>query len=346
MSHGITATDTMFVTHKPAWHKLGVVVDHEIYSVQEAQEAAGLTWSVEKRQHYTLQPKLNDGVPVFNGSAIETEVVAVPKEFGIYRTDNNEFLGRCGNVYKPLQPSEAFRWFEPFLHERDVYIETAGSLKGGRVIWVMAKIKEGSVAEVVNGDPVEQRLLLSNSYDSSVSLQVSFVNERVVCANTLGIAMGEANRSGLFRSIRHTKSMKDKLVEVQCSIDLARRAFTENVESYKFLASKDCTTADFRGYLENLYAKELQGKDKDGNKYTLDTLTPTSQILRLRESSPDLQVAGVRGTWWSAYNAVTEYVTHYQNTRSEDQQVYRLWYGQDRKVLNDSLEKALQLTSV
>lgn len=323
-----------FADATPAWHGLGTVVEGQVTNTQEAIKLAGLDWNVVKRQHSVELPGSIDeatGKPEMLQSK-------VPDSYGIYRESDNSYLGHVGARYTPLQNRDAFDWFEPFLHDGNVYIETAGSLKAGRVIWILARLK-GTEGDVVSGDTVQQRLLLSNSHDGSVSAAAAFTNTRVVCANTLAIATGEYLRSGNFMRFKHTANLKDKLAEAQHSINLARRNFTESLDIYKELANREMTVANFRETLETMFAKDLAKKDSDDKPFTLDTFDPTSKILRNLEATPDLQVKGVRGTAWGAYNAITKFYTHDSRSRSQDNRLNGLWFG-DAK---NQIEKAQDL---
>ncbi len=328
------AFESGFFVEKAAWHGLGTVVKDKVFSTKEAIELAGLNWRVIKRQH-------NVDLPITERDEEEqTDSFPVPDCYGIYRETDNMYLGKVGARYEPLQNEDAFEWFEPFLHEGDVYLETAGSLNQGRVIWVMARLND-STDEVVTGDPVEQRLLLTNTHDGSGALMGGFVNERVVCANTLAIAKDEAVQSGNFVRLKHTKNIKLELANVQKIVNLAKRNFRDSVDLYKTLANTEMTTAQFRKSLETLFAKELNKKDEDGNVKTLDTFKPTAQILRNLEATPDLQQTGIRGTGWAAYNAITQFTTHQSKARTADARVYSLWYGAAKKTNEEALELLL-----
>ncbi|MGG6283661.1 DUF932 domain-containing protein [Leptolyngbya sp. AN03gr2] len=315
-----------FTNGKPAWHGLGTVIQGQVTSTQEGIKLAGLDWQIYKL------PAQSTWV---DGTAVEA-----PGSFNLYRSTDKAYLGTVGRQYEIVQNEEAFNWFDPFLHEGDVYLETAGSLKGGKVIWILARLND-STREVVPGDPVEQRLLLSNTHSGEGSLTGAFVNTRVVCANTLAIAHNEALRSGNFLNLRHTKNIHFKLSEIQAKVNLARRNFEDSVDLYQELARHQMTTLQFRASLEALFAKELATKDVEGEERTLDTYRPSQKILRNFESTPDLQATGVRGTRWAAYNAVTQYFSHQSRSNSEDSRASSLWYGSSKEQIRKAQDLLL-----
>lgn len=319
-----------FTNGIPAWHSSGTVIEGKVSTSEEGLVLAGADWPVVKRQHLVELPV--GFAP--EGEELQ-EAMPVPDCYGIYRETDNAYLGKVGARYVPLQNVDAFKWFDPFLHEGDVYLETAGSLKGGQVVWILARLNN-STQEVVKGDPVEQRLLLTNTHNGDGSVTGAFVNTRVVCANTLAIAENEAMRSGNFVKIRHTKNMHLKLADVQSKVNLARRNFSDSVDIYRELAAREMTMAQFRASLNKLFEVELAQKDVKGEVKTLDKLEPTQKILRNFEATPDLQMLGVRGTRWAAYNAVTEFYTHQSQARSQDNRLDSLWYGKSKERIAEA----------
>lgn len=338
------AADTMVSTHQPAWGNVGAVVPYKIYDPVDALELAGANWRTIKLRPY------ND-IEVSPGEFVRMEI---PDKWAIYKHPEDTepgYLGTVGNVFQDIQNSVAFDWFRPYLAERDAYIETAGVLNGGRDVWIMARI-EGTDAEVVEGDSLEQRLVLSIHHHSDRGRdRVLLTNQRVECANSLAAAIYESNLSKKFMSFGHTKKGHRDLADIQMHLDLARRTFTADVELYRSLARQQITTTEFRAVLEQLYARELSVVTDAGEpKHTLDTLKATSTILSNFDSSPDLQKDKVRGTRYAAYNAITEWHTHQSaanrrvgrsgRARNEAQLDY-LWYGQGEADIRAGLEALL-----
>jgi phage/plasmid-like protein (TIGR03299 family) len=338
------AADTMVSTHQPAWGNVGAVVPYKIYDPAEALELAGANWRTIRQRPSTL-------VEVSPGEFVQLE--AHDKWMILKHPEDTEpgYLGTVGNVFQDLQNPVAFDWFKPYLAERDAYIVTAGVLNGGRDVWIMARI-EGTDAEVVEGDHLEQRLVLSIHHHSDRGRdRVLLTNERVECANSLAAAINESNLTKKFMSFGHTKKGHRDLADIHMHLDLARRTFQADVELYRSLAQQQITTNEFRVVLEQLYAKELSVVNDAGEpRHTLDTLKATSTILTNFDQSPDLQKDLVRGTRYAAYNAITEWHTHQSvstrrvgrsgRDRSEAQLDY-LWYGQGERDIKAGLEALL-----
>ena len=119
-------------------------------------------------------------------------------------------LGVVGPRYTILQNQDAFKWFQPFLEAKEAALHTAGSLRGGSRIWVLAKLNREPLV-IAQGDEVEKYLLLSHSHDGSLAVRVGFTPIRVVCQNTLSMAHN-ADASKLIR-FKHTKDIHENLAE-------------------------------------------------------------------------------------------------------------------------------------
>jgi phage/plasmid-like protein (TIGR03299 family) len=317
MSHQFTSG--MFVK-EPAWHKLGTVLEHKVYSSEEALNLAGANWKVVLR-------------------TMEVDGIEVPDKKAVQREDTKQILSVVGNRYVPKQNIDAFKFFDPFLHKQDAYISTAGVLNNGAKVWIAAEI-ENTNNEIKNGDIIRNYLLLANAHDGSMKLIVKFVSERVVCANTLRTALSE---KGAFKAIAHTSSMDLKLSEIQASINLTRREFDDTITRYRAMSNADMTTNQFREYLESLFTLELKEKSKKLDRTAnLEDIRAGKKILQAYNTSPDLQVDGVRGTVWAGLNAVTEYVSH-QRSSNVNNRYDSIWFGKDSKFLGEAESRAYAL---
>ena len=161
----------MWVGEKP-WHGEGTKLENVATSA-EAIEAAGLDWKVEKRGLYFAQ---TDGT---------TQLI--PGKYATVRTDNQVALGIVGKVYTPLQNKEAFSFFDSIVGVKEAMYHTAGSLGKGERVWILAKLP--GYIKVTEDDVVEKYLLLANSHDGSSAVEMLFTPVRVVCQNTLNLAI-------------------------------------------------------------------------------------------------------------------------------------------------------------
>jgi phage/plasmid-like protein (TIGR03299 family) len=314
MAHEI---ESIFFVGETPWHGLGKQLENNP-SIEEAIKAADLGWKVELKPVY-----LEDG------TLIESAQATV-------RDSDGACLGVVGNRYKPLQNEEAFSFFEPFLQNGLCSLETAGSLCGGKKVWVLARIG-GSDLPIAGDDVVRKFILLSNSHDGSVSVRVGYTPVRVVCANTLSMAVRD-KESQLIR-VRHTQRTMYDLEKIRDVMNLVNQNFEASAEQYRLLARKTINAADLRKYV----IKVMDLKENEQGDLHPRAEGTLAQVIDLFENGRGNQLIGVRGTVWAAYNAVTEYLSHNAG-RSADNRYNALWFGsgadQNALALNEALKLA------
>lgn len=306
----------IYVGAKP-WHGLGVFIPEGTnLSIEKAIVAANLDWEVELIEIYTKDKK---GVELGIGDY-----------YASCRKTDNKILGVVGSDYKPLQNSEAFSWFQPFLDDKKAIIDTAGSLKGGRRVWILAKKKDTKL-EVKNDDIIENFILLSNSHDGSSAVRVGFTPIRVVCMNTLTFAH-ESKASKLLR-VKHTAKIIKNLEEIREMMNVAHNEFTATVTQYKKLADKDINSEDLKKYVKVVFDIKDPARSKK--------IMPKVESLFENGKGSDL----AKKTYWGAYNAVNEYLNYNIGT-SRDSRLDSLWFGQGSEINKKALAKALEMCCV
>jgi phage/plasmid-like protein (TIGR03299 family) len=316
MAHEI---EEMFSVKITPWHGLGKII-HDAPSVQEGIRLAGLDWPVEQRPVYTLN---GDG-----GYQIISDKKA------IVRADRSETLAVLGNNYKPLQNSEAFEFFQPFIEEGLASLETAGSLKEGKKIWVLARLKTAPI-EITKNDVVEKFLLLSNSHDGTLAVRVGFTPIRVVCANTMAYAH-ESDASQLIR-VYHGKNVKQNVDALRETINAMDASFEASEEKMKFLAKKQINKLDLQKYIR--VVMKIQDK-YETQRQQINAEKLEQRIMQLFETSAGAQEAGT--TYWGAYNAVNFYL-NYEVGRDQENRLGNLWFGYNAKKNQFAFDEAVRL---
>ena len=312
----VANVENMFSVRETPWHKLGVVLDNPP-TIQEAIDLSGLNWGVELK-------------PLFlgNGDVVDHKAVV--------RQDSGNVLGIVGPRYQPLQNAQAFDWFNPFVENGEVALETAGSLDEGRRIWVMAKIaRDPSV--IVKGDEVLKYLMLSNSHDGTLAIRVGYTPIRIVCANTLAMAHS-SNASKLIR-VRHTASSKVALDKLRDIMNIVDREFEATAEQFRFLASRMFNQKDIREYVKAVLGKEKIA-DEDLPTRTKNQL---DEIIGLIDHA-NQKLSGVDGTYWAAYNAVNQYL-NYDAGRNDNNRMSSLWFGVNANTNKSALDLALEFAN-
>jgi phage/plasmid-like protein (TIGR03299 family) len=308
----------MFVL-QPAWHGLGKVLESAPETSEQAICEAGLDWSVEKRQLFAD-----------NGSG--NMLIPVPGNHAVVRTSDASVLGIVGDQYDPIQNRTAFNFFDSFIQTGQVKYDTAGSLHKGRNIWIMAKLE--GMMRVGGKDEVAKYLLLHNSHDGSKKLSVMLTPIRVVCNNTLQAALKSQTAQNSLK-LKHTRTVNARLDAAAQALAEYNNQFEVALESYDFLASRQCTAALLEQYLDLIFPLP---KEREGGRNRA-----------IHEIVKDLfggkMLGGSDGSFWSAYNAVTEYSDHWSANKNSDTRLESIWFGTLANTKAKALESALQLAS-
>jgi phage/plasmid-like protein (TIGR03299 family) len=320
MAHGITETDTMVSYNGVVpWHRLGTVVSgYEDQS--DALTRSGINYTV-------------DGGPVY--TTVGDDVVEIKGYKAQRRSDTGAVLAITGEGFSTLQNPD---WWADMVALVSAFgdaaqIETAGTLNGGRKVWILANLP-GFTIEPVRGDRTIVRLLGSNSHDGSSSAVAKLVSERVVCANTLGIALGER---GTEFKIRHTGNMDLKRQHAAKFMQKAIEAVGGYGEKCARLADTGMTDEAWNGLLLSLFPV------KDDAKITTRGDAIRDRILTLSATGLGQDIPGVAGSAWAALNAVTEWTTHERGTRSvdgrdvSDARLDSVLFGSSDRMANDAL---------
>lgn len=291
--------ETMFSVGERPWHGLGHVLD-AAPTCRDAIKLAGLDWRVDLRPMWTTLPGVEMPVPV-------------PGQRAVVREDNSTILGVVGEGFAPLQNADAFAFFEPLVAEGLLSLETAGALREGRRVWIMARIP-GDPVEIVAGDLVDRYLLLCHGHDGSLALRAGFNPVRVVCQNTLSLALDSGD--GMV-CLRHTAGLAAGLARLRTVIAQQIEVFNGTADAWRLLAARSCSDLDFATYALRLFAV-ARGEGDDAVRVIEPDATVGRRLLDdvrpLFEAGVGNDRAGVRGTWWAAYNAVTEWLTHHRGS--------------------------------
>lgn len=315
---------TMAYHGEVPWHGLGTAVPKGVSS-ERMIAAAGLDWSVE------LRPARGAQVINRKGEFSRYEVMRMPRP----RTDEAEVqLGLVSRRYQPLQNTDAFRFFDPIVGAEKAYFETAGALGEGERIWVMAKMP--GAMEIVPGDECLKYLLLSNTHSGDGSVTVKFTSVRVVCQNTLMLAMDDGQKA--YR-VRHSKQMQFKLEELADFLAITQDVFLRAEVTFRRLAKISMVGDRLDSYLAAVFPL-TEAQRKSGKKPARWDF-----LHEVFNAQPDLQLPGVRGTLWGAYNAITMFEDYKQPATEEqpEQRLDRTWFGGGADIKLKALDKAIEL---
>lgn len=314
MAHQI---EKMAYFGKLPWHNLGTALhESDLYDWQRTCVKAGLDWDVE------LTP------------LVTADTSAKVTHRAVRRKSDDRILGVVGPKYCPLQNRDAFRWFQPFLDAKEAALHTAGSLQEGSRVWVLAKLSRDPLV-IAPGDEVEKFILLSHGHDGSLAVRVGFTPIRVVCANTLALSH-RADASKLIR-VKHSASLHENLANIREVMNVANNEFEATAEQYRLLVRKSINKNDLRKYVR-LVLKV------DGKKLSTRMKNTIEDIICLCESGRGNDLASVRGTLWTAYNGVNDWLTH-KRGNSQANRLNSLWFGDSANINRHALETALSMAT-
>lgn len=268
--------ESMVYTREKPWHGLGTKVE-EAPTSADALRLAGLDWRVEQKN-----------IQLCGGSK-------VPGYKANVRSTDGKVLGVVSDRYRIVQNADAFEFTDSIIGG-DVRYETAGSLNGGKKIWLLAKLPETEIA----GDKTEPYLCFSNTHDGSGAVRVCMTPIRVVCNNTLNLALDSAKRAW---SVRHTGSLQSKMHEARACLRMANTYMGALAEKADRMANTTITRDQLNRILDELFPVDEHTTERE--KQNIKKLRDEYMVCYF---APDL--VKFRDTAWGAYNAMSDMITH------------------------------------
>ncbi len=277
MSHEV---ETMFSVRETPWHGLGTIVQDAPNSA-EAIKLAGLDWYVASRPVYT---EMGNG-----------EKMLIEGQKANVRSTDNKVLGMVSDRYKIVQNSDAFDFTDALVGEGCKY-ETAGSLFGGKKIWLLASLPEQKIID----DAVIPYVCFTNAHDGFGSIQAIMTPTRVVCNNTLNLALSGAKRRW---STKHVGDLSSKLAEARHTLELANDYMSCLSEEAERLANIKITDEKVQEILDELFP--VNPEDTDRKKRNVAELKDRFMVCMF---APD--ILKFKGTAWQVVNAASDFATH------------------------------------
>lgn len=274
--------ESMFSVRETPWHGLGTIVADAPTSA-DALHLAGLDWDV-----------LPEPVYLDNG-------ILIPNYVANTRSSDKKVLGIVTDRYKVVQNTEAFAFTDSLLGE-DVRYETAGSLNGGKRIWLLAKMP----AERILGDEVVPYLCFTNTHDGTGAVKVCMTNTRVVCNNTLNLALSTATRMW---STKHMGDIQGKLAEAEQTLEMAHKYNEALAVEAEKLANTSIKDEEVEKILEEIFPIE----DNDSNRKQTN-MTDARDYFRFCYRQEDIKK--FYGTLWGVVNAASDMACHMEPARN------------------------------
>lgn len=270
--------ETMFYVREKPWHGLGTLVA-EAPTSADALVYAGLDWRVEQRDVYTDVGSLIPGYKVN------------------LRNTDNAALGIVSDRYKVVQNADAFQFTDDLLGDGVTY-ETAGSLQGGKKVWMLAKMPQ---RYIIAGDEIAPYLVVMNAHDGSSGIKVAMTPIRVVCQNTLNLALNSAKR---IWATKHTENVMSRVHEARETLLLAETYMGELGRCIDDLSRIKLTDQKVMAFMQEFFpaTEDMPEVQKKNNLRLLD------DMKQRYFDAPDLSHVGRNG--YRFVNAVSDFATH------------------------------------
>ena len=296
------------------WHGLGVQVSNDLTPAQ-MQQKAGLDWTVQEVESYID----------FNDTKLPTG------QKSLVRSTDGKVLTNVGKGWNPVQNSEAFEFFSEYVLAGDMEMHTAGSLKGGKNVFALAKVKESFT--ILGEDQVDSYLLFSNPHEYGKAIDVRFTPVRVVCNNTLTFSLNMQSKNAV--KMNHRSVFNPDMVKEQMGI--AHEKFAQYKEMAEFLSTKRFSVESLMNYYSEVFP--YTHRSSEAPTAMEDLSKNARDAYAVLETQPGAQFG--EGTWWQALNSVT-YLTDHQMGRNAETRMQSAWFGQNQARKLIAVNKAVE----
>jgi len=323
MSHEIEGSNMVWAS-EPAWHGLGTQLDSDASGV-EWMKAANLDWEVKRMPMFVTLPN-GEHTNVTGKSGGEHAVLV--RDRGTNEFAPEDVFGPVGPDWTPVQNEEVFKYMDKFCKAGGMKMETAGSLKGGTEIWALAKFRDDF--DIIPGDTMKGYLLFHNAHVQGKGNQLKLTPIRVVCNNTLTMALGRDSKSA-FR-MPHIRAFDEEVQNKATeALGLADEQLDDFQEQVTFLSKKKANDDDVQEFIARLYQPKLVAERlKNPSSATLhEEFSPSSEtVYEAMSLAPGADLKGSKGTWWGALNGATYFEDHMRLSYSDQSNILAsTWLG-------------------
>lgn len=312
--------ETMAYVNQMPWHEIGNQLTAK-QPIEIWQKQAGMDFEIiETPVRFMTESAGSLGA-----------IMSFPEQKVLYRSDTKAALSVVSNRYQVVQPKAILEFYRDLTEISGFELETAGVLKGGRKVWALAKTNQSSTLK--GNDTVNGYVLLATACDGTLATTAQFTSVRVVCNNTLAIAL--ANGAGAVK-VSHSTSFDPAAVKAKLGISVS--SFDSFMYQMKQLSERKVKNLEAERFIQTLFG----GKDTSAAVQSYERAM--SKVQELFEGhGKGAELASSKGTAFGLLNAVTEYVDHEKRTRSTDHRLESAWFGAGATLKQKALDQALQL---
>ena len=320
MSHEITirSDNTAEFAHtgpkSAIWHGLG----------QELEAGADInTWKIQAGLDWEVFESAITFQTIKGG-------VMFPDRKALFRSDTHAGLSLVGQDFKVVQPGEILEFFRDLTERHGMVLSTAGSLFGGKRFWALAET--GKAANIVDGDEIKGHLLLTTAVDGTLATTAKFVSERVVCNNTLTVALAETGKN----MIKKTHKVDFDPAGVKIDLGLVDKAWETFIGNLKKMTEKKMTDDKVLEFYQKIFFKP----DVAAADQSWGVTRKIDEMVSLYNTGAGADLC--KGTAWGVLNAVTNGFTHGSGKRNPSHQFWESYYGANDTIKTNVYNKLLQ----
>lgn len=317
--------ETMAYIGTTPWHGLGSRLT-EKQPLEVWQREAGMDWKIQESPVH------------FKADAIGHmgSIHSFPEQKVLFRSDTKAPLSVVSQRYQVVQPREVLEFYRDLTERSGYELETAGVLKGGRKLWALART--GQSTALKGNDVVNGYLLLATSCDGTLATTATPTTIRVVCNNTLTIAINGASQA---IKVPHSTRFDPRTVKQQLGITVSQ--WDDFMYRMRTLAARPVKDHEAKAYLRSVFC-EVQ---KDKPEHTgISNERALNKVLSMYEGhGRGAELESAKGTAWGLLNSVTEYVDHERRARSNEYRMDAAWFGQGAVIKQRALDTALRLVA-
>ena len=315
--------ESMAYVNETPWHGLGNQLPQN-QPIEVWQQAAGMDWEIKQTE--VLFNAANENGNMLNLRSNKEATV-------LYRSDTNEALSVVSKRYKVVQPRDVLGFYRDLVSVSGFELETAGVLKGGKKLWALARTGEEITLSGV--DKVKAYLLLATSCDGSLATTAQFTSIRVVCNNTLQMAVGDN-----LGAVRVPHSTLFDPVAVKQSLGLGITAWDEFSRSINAMANRHVNKFEAMNYLVNVLGDPSLPLQEQPNQKAIQAV---HALFAGEGKGSDMSSAS--NTAWGLVNGITEYLDTHRRARNQDYRLDSAWFGQGAQIKQKGFEAALALVA-
>lgn len=314
--------ETMAYAGETPWHGLGKKLETQ-QPIEVWKANAGMDWSIEDTEVRYVTGQNGLGV-----------IQAFPEQKVLYRSDTKAPLAVVSKRFQVVQPGEILEFYRDLTEAGGFELETAGVLREGRKFWALART--GQSVSLKGRDRVDGYLLLATACDGTLATTAQFTSVRVVCNNTLQIALG--NTSGAIK-VPHRSQFDPEAVKRQLGITVS--SWDGFVARMKALVDRPLDPDSVEGLLRRV----LTYAGQDGKVLVVNEQAVANVRALYEGGGRGALMASSRGTAWGLLNGVTEFIDHHRRARSEDHRRDAAWFGQGAQIKQRAWDEVMKLVA-